>query len=155
MKSNSSLLRPFFPIAIAFISGIALSDYMTGPLSIHFLSKIILVIFGCFLLLFITGFISNRLSKSIIWDIILIIICFLAGSARLLISYHFPANHISNFKAANVSVYLEGMVINEPLYYQPENKSLATDTKLSGHFVINTETLSWADERSSANGKSE
>ncbi|MFH1230554.1 MAG: ComEC/Rec2 family competence protein [Planctomycetota bacterium] len=148
MKSNFLLPRPFFPIAIAFISGITLSDYFSD-----FLSKIIIVILGCFIVLFITGFIFNRLRKNIILDIILIILCFLAGSARLLIAYHYPANHISNFKAENASVYLEGMVIDEPLYYQPKNEFTVADNKLSGYFVINTKILLWADEKSSVNGK--
>lgn len=153
MKSEFPLSRPFLPIAIAFISGIALSDYFSDFPFEHLLSKIIIVILGCFIVLFIAGLIFNGLRKTIILDALLIILCFLAGSARLLIAYHYPANHISNFKAENVPVYLEGQVIDEPLYYQLKNEFTEVDNKLSGYFVINARIMSWADEKSFVNGK--
>jgi competence protein ComEC len=153
MKSNFSLPRPFFSIALAFISGIALSDYLSYFITSDVLSKIIIIVMGCFILFFITGFLLNGTRKSIILDIVLIFLFFLAGSVRLLVAWHYPANHISNFKVENTPVYLEGIVVDEPLYYQPKDGFSAVDNKLSGYFTINTKTLAWAGQESSVSGK--
>jgi competence protein ComEC len=155
MKDSTILPRPFFAIAVAFISGIVLSDYLLCRVSSAILVKTILFISSAVILLFISCQIIKTSRQTVLPDIFLIILCLLGGSFRLLISNNLQGNHIAKFQSNDVPVYLEGVVIKKPIYYQPRKNEFFPDdnnTK-SGYFIIKARRISWADETSSVSGK--
>jgi len=148
MAINTDTPRPLFPIALAFISGIAVFDSLRLPTG-WLLSVTALVV----LFLAIT-LIVKSLRHSVLSDILLIGLCFLAGAVRLLVAQQVPANHLANFPHDDVPIYLEGVVTDEPVYYQPKNEFLAGGrSELAGSFIINAETISWDGQSDSVCGK--
>ncbi|MDI6733302.1 MAG: DNA internalization-related competence protein ComEC/Rec2 [Planctomycetota bacterium] len=154
MKRDNPLPTPFFPIAIAFLSGIVISDYLAFSLKIESLSRIVSVVFVCFVILLVLGLIlrPNKGRSSIFSDALLIILCLLGGTIRLIASCQIPDNHIAHFQAEDVPVYLEGTVTEKPVYYSPKNE-LRENDKEGGYFILQTEHLSWGAENVSVTGK--
>ncbi|MEK7309650.1 MAG: DNA internalization-related competence protein ComEC/Rec2 [Planctomycetota bacterium] len=139
--------RPLFPLALAFISGIAVFDYL------HIPTALLLSITAVIALFFIITLIVKSLRHSVLADILLIGLCFLVGSVRLFVAQQVPANHIANFPHDDVPVYLEGVVTDEPIYYQAKNEFLAGGKDdLAGSFVINAQAISWAGQSDIVSG---
>ena len=130
-----------FPIALAFISGIAVFDYLRLP------TALLLSITAVITLFFIITLIIKSLRYSVLSDILLIGLCFLAGAVRLYVAEQVPSNHLANFPHDDVPVYLEGVVTDEPVYYQVKNEFLAGGrSELAGSFTVNTEAISWSGQ---------
>ncbi|MEW6027733.1 MAG: ComEC/Rec2 family competence protein, partial [Planctomycetota bacterium] len=141
--------RPLFPIALAFISGIAVFDYLRLP------AVWLLSITAVVALAFVVTIVLKFIRSSFLSDLLLIVLCFLAGAVRLFVAQEVPPNHIANFPHDDVPVYLEGVVTDEPVYYQPRNEFLAGDIKqgLAGYFTVNAQKLSWAGQSDAIRGK--
>ena len=149
MMNNLSAPRPLFPIALAFISGIAVFDCLLLPLAWLLSITVVIALF------FIITLIIKSLRHSVLADILLIGLCFLAGAVRLLVANQIPANHIAKFPHDDVPMYLKGIVIDEPIYYQAKNEFLAGDMKQekAGYFTVNAETLAWGGQGDNITGK--
>ncbi|MBI5778209.1 MAG: DNA internalization-related competence protein ComEC/Rec2 [Planctomycetes bacterium] len=149
--TNTDTPRPLFPIALAFISGIVVFDYIFP--SIKRGEGCVIPIFIIIALFFIITLIIKSLRHSVISDILLIGLCFLTGAVRLLVANQIPANHITNFPHDDVPIYLEGVVTDEPFYYQPKNEFLSGGkSELSGSFTIQSEAISWSGQSDIVSG---
>lgn len=133
--------KPLYWAAVAFISGIFTAEYIPS------LSAVPLLVILVFLaLVYITLFSAKYGIRLRI--IILLLICFISGIWRLDATRQLPGNHIANIQSDDADVYAVGVVIEEPVIYQPQPSPLYEErfaTKPYGYFILDASAISIGD----------
>ncbi|MFH1227213.1 MAG: ComEC/Rec2 family competence protein [Planctomycetota bacterium] len=140
--------KPLYWVAVAFISGIFTASYL--PQLSSFLTLSVLGFLGALaLILYLAK--RGRFARTVI----LLAMCFLGGIFRLDSAQSLPADHIARLFPGDMQVSAEGIVIEEPVIYQPRPNPIDENPrpdKPYGNFVLDIRLIACDGITSTARG---